>query len=212
MFYFENIKFYAIIYKNIYGVNMSNLGIAMLIVGCVLVAGLAVLLGFYFKFLYKNTRDQTPASFSVKMPVWYIILAFCGFVVTIFMIIAFSTFWEANANVAMYILFAVLALICLLIIFMLMYLRIVVKGEIITVYNLKGKHKYKLENIQYKKEINGYFGYACYQNDKKIFKVNAYCFGYEYMVKYLEDVPLYEYKPKREFHAFKRDNENEENR
>ena len=184
---------------------MSSLGITMLIVGCVLVAGLAALLGVYFKFLYKNTRDQTPASFSVKMPAWYIIWGFCGFAVSIFMIIAFSTFWEASANVAMYILFGVLALICLIIMLLLMYLRIEVKGEIITVYNLKGKRKYKLDKIQYKKEINGDFGYACYQNDKKIFKVNAYCFGYEYMVKYLADVPLFEYKPKKEFHAFKRD-------
>ncbi len=186
---------------------MEELGIILTVVFCVLTLGLGVLLGFYIRAVLLNSRRQTPVQFLVKMPLWYIIFAFVGYIVSMFVIVALSTFWTVSVHPATYVIFAVLAAIFVVIMIYMMYWRVEMRGENVTVFNLRGRRLFKLENITEKREINGSFGLAFYQKDKRIFRANAYCPGYEYLVMFTESVPLYEFKPRREFHLSKRDND-----
>ncbi len=186
---------------------MDGLGIAMVVIFCVLTAGLGTLLGFYIRAIFLNASRQTPVQFTVKMPLWYIIFAFIGYVLALFVVVALTTFWTVDVHPATYVIFAVLSAVFALIMVIMMFIRIEVRGENITVFNLTGKHPYRLDSLTEKREINGSFGLAFYVKDKRVFKANAYCTGYEYLVKYTENVPLYEFKPRKEFHTIKRDND-----
>ncbi len=172
---------------------MTTLGIVLAVFFCLITIGLAILLGFYFKKLYKKINKSTESNFIVKKAPWYIVLAFLGAIISFFMLVAFSTFWNSVVSVGVYVLFGVLFLLFIAIMLLLMREKIIVQGENITVIKFVRKKYYHLENLSYKVSVNGDFGYFYFIGDDKIFSVNQYCLGYYQMIEYTKDVQEFDY-------------------
>ena len=173
------------------GKRMTTLAIILIVLFCVFTVGQIVGLVFYFRAINGKIKANTNSEFLVKKSPLYLTVALVGAEVTLFMLVIFSVFWSETVSYGVYIIFAVLCAICLLIMFALMRERIEVSGENITVVGLLRKKVYKLSQISYKKAVNGDFGYFYYIGDEKAFSVNSYCMGYYNMLEYTADIREY---------------------
>lgn len=175
---------------------MTALGIIMVVSFCVIVPAIFVCLALYTRNIALLTKKSTAQNFILKAPIWYSWLAFLGFVISFFVIVALSTFWQATFSLTVYLAFAGLALLFAIFILAQIRTKIEFCGETIIKTNLFRKKIIKYGDLTTQKPINSESSIVVYSGDKRAFIVSEMMIGYEFISEYLKNIPLYNFAPK----------------
>ena len=151
---------------------LITLAIASTVVNCVLVL-------WHLRRIRVVESKNSPTSFCIMLPQYYVLLGFVGFCVTMIMLVAFSIMQIISVYIQ--IILGLFALLLTLFVFGVCIYKIVVDNGAIEKQTLVGKKQFNLSDITQKKLLS--FGYCIkyFKEDKLVFTINQDCIGFEYM-------------------------------